>query len=735
MKAYINILLVFIFLIVTSPSSLSQSPSKPAQQEDERVVFGTSEVLLDAVVKDKKGRPVKDLTASDFEVFEDGVRQQIRSFRLVTLGSQTAPGTNTPVTGDGGANASAQTSSIGTSPLTPENRLSAVALVLDRLSPAARARAQTAALDYLNQELAKDEFVGVFAINLSLQVLQPYTNNTQLVRRAVDSAASKSSSTFASTTEKVRDLVEQQNSAQAAGEAAAVAAAANEGIGAGASAMVDAALLEMAARSLETFERLDRDQQGFATSNGLIAIVNSMKRMSGRKAIIFFSEGIAIPPAVQQQFRSVIANANRANVSIYSVDAAGLRIDSPVAETRREMLARGQRRLNQTASGRDDLSGPMTRGLERNEDLLTLNPESGLGQLADQTGGILISETNSIGPKLRQVDEDLHSYYVLSYVPQNTNYDGRFRQINVKLNHPGLSLQTRKGYYALKTGDETSPVLSYEAPALAILGNGNHKNSFAIHVGGFNFPAANESSSTSVLVEVPPGVLTYATDVEKKTYHTDFSIVVVIKDESQRVVRKLSSHYVLTGPLEKLDAAKKAEVLFYRTTDLPTGHFSVVAAAYDALTGQSGVRSETFEVQTADEKKLRLSSLAILKRVEKLPETEQKGNNPFRFGAVLVYPNLDEPLRKSSDKEVAFFLTAYVTQLSNSAPKLTIELLQRGRSLGHAALDLPAPDAAGRIQYASALPVDKLQSGDYELKITISDGLNSATRSEHFTIQ
>lgn len=729
MKIY-PILLAFVFLIVSPLSTLSQSLSKPVPQQEETIRVGTSEVLLDAVVKDKKGRPVKDLTATDFEVFEDGVRQQIRSFRLVTLGSQASS-----VTSDDDANKT-RASTSRSQPLTPENRLSAVALVFDRLSPDARARARAAALDYLSQGLAADEFVGVFAINLSLQVIQPYTNNVQFVKRAIENAGSKSSSSFDSNTGQARDLGDKQNSAQASADAATAAATSANGLAPDTGAtMADAKLLEATVRSLEAFERLDRDQQGHATSTGLIALINSLKGISGRKAIIFFSEGIAIPPSVQQQFRSVIANANRASVSIYSVDAAGLRVESPIAETRREMLSRGQRRLSQVASGRDDLSGPMTRGLERNEDLLNLNPDSGLGQLADQTGGLLISETNSIGTKLRQVDEDLHSYYLLSYVPQNENYDGRFRQINVKLNHPGLSLQARKGYYALKNGDDSLPVLSYEAPALAILGSGNHPNSFPVHVGGFNFPTANESSSTSILVEVPAGVLTYATNAETNTYRTDFSIVVLIKDESQRVVRKLSNQYVLTGPLDKVDSAKKAEILSYRTTDLPVGRYSVVAVGYDALTGKAGVGSEVFEVQASDEKKLRLSSLAILKRVEKLPETDQKSNNPFRYGAVLVYPNLGEPLRKSTDKQLAFFLTAYIAQSAKAAPKLTLEILQQSRSLGSVALDLPAPDITGRIQYASALPVDQLQAGDYELKITVSDGLSSSTRSEHFTVQ
>jgi len=720
-------LLVLVLVIVYPLSALSQTRPKPQPQDDDKIVVGTSEVILDAVVKDKKGHPVKDLKSSDFEVYEDGVLQQITSFRLVTRESQ-AFSRESQANAGNNANKTSPTR-------TNENRVGAVALVFDRLSPDARSRARIAALEYLDQELAPDEFVGVFAINLSLQVLQPYTNSSPLVRRAIESAGVQASSSFTSTTAQVRDLSLQQSSAEAAATSAASAAAANGGIGAGGTAaMADAQMLAMTVRSLEAFEGLERNQQGYATSNGLLALIHSMQRISGRKAIIFFSEGIAIPPAVQQQFRSVIANANRANVSVYAVDAAGLRTDSPTASTGEEMTSRGQRRLSQVASGRDDLSGPMTRGLERNEDLLTLNPESGLGQLADETGGLLISQTNNIGSKLRQVDEDLHSYYLMTYIPRNRNYDGRFRLINVKLNHPGAEIQTRKGYYALNTSDG-STVLSYEAPALALLSGERNTNAFPLHVDGFNFPSSNNSDLTSILVEVPPGVVTLATSEDKKTYRTDFSIVALVKNDSQQVVAKLSNHYVLTGPVEKIEAAKHGEILFYRTTDLPPGRYTLAAAAYDAFTGKASVNSESFEVQAGDETKLRLSSLAILKRAEKLSEQDKNTNNPFRYGEVLVYPNLGEPLRKSTDKQLAFFLTAYLAQNSNAKPKLTLELFQQSRSLGTVALDLPAPDMTGRIQYASALPIEKLQQGDYELKITVSDGSNSATRSEHFSIQ
>ena len=78
---------------------------------------------------------------------------------------------------------------------------------------------------------------------------------------------------------------------------------------------------------------MERDQQGYSTTNGLFAIISTLGRLPGRKSLVLFSEGIAIPPAVQRLFLGVIDAANRANVSIYTMDAAGLR--APRASRRR----------------------------------------------------------------------------------------------------------------------------------------------------------------------------------------------------------------------------------------------------------------------------------------------------------------------------------------------------------------------------------------------------------------
>ena len=238
--------------------------------------------------------------------------------------------------------------------------------------------------------------------------------------------------------------------------------------------------------NLEWLEEMQRDQQGNATAHGLLHIASALRVLPGRKAVIFFSEGLVLPPNVYEVFRSVINEANRSNVSFYAIDVAGLRTESKTAETRREINSRSDLRMAQLGSTSDP-QGPMTKGLERNEDLLRLNPDSGLQQLANETGGFLITDSNDLKNRIQQVDEDLHSYYLLSYSSNNQKYDGHFRKIEVKLKRSGLSVQSRKGYYAIK-GTFASPVLSYEAPALAAFENAPKADSFPFYVGGFSFP-------------------------------------------------------------------------------------------------------------------------------------------------------------------------------------------------------------------------------------------------------
>src|SRR6267378_5811150 len=83
MRTCTVLILVFSLAIGSLTKALCQTPADK-EQDIEKIVVGTNEVVLDAVVKDRKGRAVKDLTAADFHISEDGVPQEVRSFRLVT---------------------------------------------------------------------------------------------------------------------------------------------------------------------------------------------------------------------------------------------------------------------------------------------------------------------------------------------------------------------------------------------------------------------------------------------------------------------------------------------------------------------------------------------------------------------------------------------------------------------------------------------------------------------------
>jgi len=374
----------------------------------------------------------------------------------------------------------------------------------------------------------------------------------------------------------------------------------------------------------------------------------------------------------------------------------------------------------------------MTKGLERNEDLLRLNPDSGLGQLANETGGFLITDSNDLKNRIQQVDEDLHSYYLLSYSSNNQKYDGHFRKIEVKLKRTGLSVQSRKGYYAIKD-TFASPVLSYEAAPIAALESTPKVDSFPFYVGGFSFPDRQRVGLVSVMADVPLSAFTIHVDQDKKSYDTDFSIVTLIKNQTGEVVAKLSNQYRLNGPLDKAEDAKKERILFYREANLPPDRYTLDTIAYDAPSGRASVRSTTLEVTDSDEARLRLSDVVVLKRAEPANGADDTRANPFRVGNMIAYPYLGEPLQRSL-KQVPFFFTVYIPPGITAKPKLTIELLREGRALAQIPGELPDADALGRIQFVAALPLEKIPAGSYALKITVSGETASVSRSRSFTI-
>jgi VWFA-related protein len=136
-----------------------------------------------------------------------------------------------------------------------------------------------------------------------------------------------------------------------------------------------------------------------------------------------------------QAFRDLIDYANTNNASFYIVDPGGLRTGVPSIE---------------------GIPG-------------ALNPRGftdTLRTLADNTNGNAIVETNDIARGLQNLIDDVSGYYLIGYYSGNDKPDGRYRTIDVKVTRPGVEVRARKGYRAL-TAEEAASIAKASAAANA----------------------------------------------------------------------------------------------------------------------------------------------------------------------------------------------------------------------------------------------------------------------------
>jgi VWFA-related protein len=129
-----------------------------------------------------------------------------------------------------------------------------------------------------------------------------------------------------------------------------------------------------------------------------------------------------------QRLREITDDANRGNVTFYPVYARGLvAFDAPIGPDRPPSIREDQANLRVK--------------------------QDGLRFLADNTDGTSIVNTNNIDGMLQRIVDDLSSYYLFGYYSTNTKLDGRFRNITVRVNRPGVRVRARRGYRG-RTADE-----------------------------------------------------------------------------------------------------------------------------------------------------------------------------------------------------------------------------------------------------------------------------------------
>ena len=117
--------------------------------------------------------------------------------------------------------------------------------------------------------------------------------------------------------------------------------------------------------------------------------------------------------------------------------------------------------------------------------------------------------------------------------------------------------------------------------------------------------------------------------------------------------------------------------------------YTVESIAFDALAGKGSARVSTLTVPSAESQTLGLSSLVFVDHVEQIdsaPTDHTEHAAPFFVGQTLVYPNVGNPVMKTTTKELPFFFTIYRGETGPLTG--TAQLLRNGGVVAEAPLEI-----------------------------------------------
>jgi len=630
--------------LVLGAALVGQQPAPP-----QRPLFrsGVNLVLVDVVVRDRNGAVVKGLTTDDFELIEDGVRQQILTFTFEDIKSTAAPVENvstlaaasaanrTPVA-TATAAAAASPSAVAPSPAneTPSHpmtsdevaghRLMTMVFDTSSMQPDDVVKAVDEAIKWVNDQMTSADLVAVAAINSSLQVLTDFTSSKDRVRSVLAAFSANDGTAFAAV-----------DASTAATDEAAQAATS------------DATTTDQSAQELDTFNNDVR-------LRALKTLAEAMQPIQQKKAIIYFSSGLQRSGTDNQvELRAAINAAVRANVAIYPVDARGLQAVVPGGSAR-----------NASQGGLAAFTG----GAVANQLTTLAAQQETLTSLASDTGGKAFTDSNDFGEAFSKVERDISSYYILGFSSSNPNKDGRFRRLTVRLkNRSNAKVEAKDGYYAdrdfVHTAKTDREVLLQEQLSTPI-----PATDVPMFVTAGWFRLAADRYYVPISLAVPGSAVPLSKD------KVTLDVAGFIRDERGFPVGSVRD--TLTVPPANAEGLAAKQVLYQTGVTLPPGRFSVKLVVRENTTGQMGTFETPIVVPELKQAPVKVSSLVLGTQLQNV--AGRKTVSPLVRDGVELVPNLTHIV--SHDQTLYFYYEVYDPTSDKGALQIRTNLtFYRGR--------------------------------------------------------
>lgn len=280
---------VFAFLFLAGAAFAQQPSATPPPSDDEDVVkISTTLIQVDVSVTDKDGKQVTDVKPEEFEIFENGKKQEITNFSYISVPTRAnAEATRSEIRAKNKLDKTNHIPPVPTK-LKPNEVRRTIALVVDDLGIAfsGNKQAKDTLKRFVNEQMQPSDLVAIIRTSGGSGVFQQFTSDKRLLLASIDKIKPN---VF-----KINSFVPLSNAGAAAGEEQALA-------------------------------RREADY-ALGTLGAMNFLIKSMGKLPGRKAIILFSEGFILQD--NNPTRRLAAGSNPAGNTAETLRTEALRTEA-----------------------------------------------------------------------------------------------------------------------------------------------------------------------------------------------------------------------------------------------------------------------------------------------------------------------------------------------------------------------------------------------------------------------
>jgi VWFA-related protein len=674
---------------------------------------------LDAIVT-RDGKQVTDLTAEDFEIFEDGRPQTITNFSYISTipaGASSSP--NIAATPRGNTRTDKNGPPVLPAIVRPQDTRRTIAVVVDDLGVSFESMEliRKQLRRFVDEQILPNDLVAIIRTGGEVGAMQQFTTDKRLLHRAIEGLRRNPCSR----------------------------------VGVSAFRPVGGSTVGVCGRPQFSLPR---------TTRALRFIVQGMRELPGRKSLVILSDsfpltdadsllpgsiiapvsarigedaviGDAVSASDSSDFsseaglRKIAELAIRASVVIYGVDTRGMQVTglSAVDNFSANGVGVGTRGIGSITS--------LTRATLTTRSRLLQLDRAGSVLLARETGGFLVRNSNDFG--LQRVMRDQEGYYLIAYRPRSTTFNRKFHHIKARVKRPGVTVRTREGFFGV-TDEEARPIeltnrdkmnIALMSPFGAVDIDVRLTALFA------NVPVTG--SLLRSLLYFQARDLTF-TDEPDGWHQSTFNLSGIVFGDNGAVVNQVNETRTLRLQGKEYDRALRDGIVYQ--LDMPIknpGAYQFRVAVRDATSSRIGTAGQFIEVPDL-KKELALSGITLSSgTASTTPERPGSNGTARPAGDQIVADNsMANPANRRFHKgsNLFFGYVVYQAQLDKTTrlPGLTAQakIFRDGKLVyegGLKPLDHTGQIDLERITGGGGVQLGMLPPGEYILQIFVNDAL------------